>query len=305
MSAQLDRYYRSSGAVPFKGTLLMLLAGTVAAAVFSFIYALVNRYNPFIYVTFVATIVFAAAIGAGVHWGASAGAVRNRMFVRLVAVVLGLLGGYLAWVWFVWMFFGYDPDMILLDPLAMLHVMHFLGQNGVWSVRGHTPTGFVLYGVWLLEAAAIAFLTAVTAVEELKPYCETCGRWCERLSGALVLSGRDRDALRRDLEEERYAALDERVAPDINPNDCVHVTIHRCPDCVESNYLTASHVKLETTKEGAELKTNDFIKYLWIPQSVVAQIQSRLSSADSEEDDDDTAEEDQPSSATDPEPEPA
>lgn len=276
MSSQPDRYYRNSGAVPFKGTLLMLVAGTLTAAVLSFIYALVDHYNPFIYVTFLATLVLGGGIGGAVYGAARSGAVRSRPFVMLVAFTMGLLGTYLAWVWFVWILARWDTQAIVLDPLGMLHIMSVLGENGVWTIRGNTPTGFVLYAVWLVEAVAIVGCATMCAAAEFVPYCEACGRWTESLGEPFVLTSADRDRLRTDLEDERYAVLDERLTPDINPADCVHVTVHRCPNCTESNYLSASHITVTQSKDNTEVKTNDFVKHLCVPEAVVAQVEQLI-----------------------------
>ena len=50
MSSQADRDYRPSGKIPFVGTAAMLLVGTLVALLVSFIYALISRYNPLIYI---------------------------------------------------------------------------------------------------------------------------------------------------------------------------------------------------------------------------------------------------------------
>ncbi|QDU35744.1 hypothetical protein Mal4_00260 [Maioricimonas rarisocia] len=280
MTLRPERYYRNAGAVPFKGTMMMLIAGGLTAIVLSFIYAVIDYYNPFIYFTFIATAILGAAIGGAVRWGGTVGAVRNRGFRLLVGIFCGLIGAYFSWVWFILVLAEWNPDAIVLDPLQMVNLIQFLAANGVWEIQGSRPTGMTLYAVWFIEAAMIFGIAATTAGQAIEPYCEPCGRWTDAVDEVLFLPHTDPAALQVDLEEERYEALDKLSDTDVDRSDCLTVTLRKCPECDESNFLSVGHLTVTQTKEGPQVNTKPLITGLCVPDEVVESIRERARKAE-------------------------
>ena len=116
MSDNTDRYYRPSGRIPFFGTVLMLALGTLVALISSFIYAVISRYNPIIYIQFFVTLGFGAVMGITVNSVGYKMKVRNRFFAVLISMVIGMLGLYFAWVWYIWMLFDWDTNLLIFQP---------------------------------------------------------------------------------------------------------------------------------------------------------------------------------------------
>ena len=58
-----ERYYRPSGKIPFAGTIGMLVVGSTVAFLGGFIYALISRYNPLIYIQMFVTFGFGIIMG--------------------------------------------------------------------------------------------------------------------------------------------------------------------------------------------------------------------------------------------------
>lgn len=280
MTLRPERYYRNAGVVPFKGTMLMLIAGGLTAIVLSFVYALIDYYNPFIYFTFVATAILGAVIGSAVYWGGTVGAVRNRGFRLLVGIACGVVGVYFAWVWFIFLLAEWNTEAIILDPLQMTNLIQFLAANGVWEIQGQQPTGMALYAVWLIEAGIIFGVAAMTAGQALQPFCEPCGRWTEVVDEVLFLPKTDVPALQVDLEEERYEALDRLADEDVDRSDCLTVTVQKCAECDESNFLSVGHLTVTQSKEGPQVNTKPLITGLAVPDDVAETIRERARRAD-------------------------
>jgi hypothetical protein len=149
-----ERYYRDSGAAPLFGTVLMMGCGIVAATVLSFIYGFVAYWNPFVYVTVVATGLFGLGVGIAVNVGATLGKVRNPLYARLVGVTMGLLSLYLCWAFYLYAVLKANPELcpivglqqaeFFFDPSQMYALIQWIGDNGMWSMFGGTPKGWGL-----------------------------------------------------------------------------------------------------------------------------------------------------------------
>lgn len=280
MSSLGERYYRDSGAVPFAGTLLMMGCGVVAAGVLSIVYGFLDYYNPLIYVTGIGTVVLGIGTGGAITFGSTLGKVRNRMYARIVGVVVGCLTVYLAWVWYLWAAqmdlrelheaIGLRQAELSFDPSRMLELIKLIADNGLWSIFGANPTGLVLYALWLVEAGLILGFTVMVAAGNDSPFCEPCNEWTDDDENVVVLQNTGHAELVRDLEDEQYEVLDRLRTEALDPNDCLLVTLHTCPNCDESNYLSITHVLTTVNKKDEEEKAEtEVIKNLWIPADLV------------------------------------
>jgi hypothetical protein len=275
-----DRYYRPSGAVPFVGTLLMLLCGGAAAAVLSFVYGLLTAYNPYVYVTFLATVLFGLGMGAAVVAGAVVGNVRNRAFVAVVAACVGLAGLYLSWavyIPYVLRQMGWKGAPFIFEPEYLFTIIQAFGETGVRKIHNWVPKGWILYSLWLTESALVLGASLTLALAPRKPFCEFCRRWTSEDKPDRPLALADPDRLRIALENERYEVLDELREGESALENCLRVTLHTCPRCAESNYLTVSHVQLTTDRQGnVQTKSTDLVQRLRIPESLVEHLRRTL-----------------------------
>jgi hypothetical protein len=268
MYDETDRYYRSSGRVPFGAILLMQLAGGLTAALCAAIYAAIEWWNPFIYLTFLATFVFGFATGYAVNAAARIGKVRSRMFTGLIGTAAGILGVYLTWVFYSYCLFrfGLKVELMLWNPLDLWDLMRQIMENPVWEMRGFKPEGWMLAVLWLLEAGIIIGTSAMAALADDKPFCDPCDTWTDSTVSGAIMPVTDPEALRRDLEAEKYGVLDDLMAEPASPTNFYQAMIHSCPRCEESNFLTVSHVTITTDSEGnPQSKAEPVVKYLRIP----------------------------------------
>ena len=273
-----ERYYRDSGAVPFAGTLLMVGCGVVAAGLFSIVYGFLDYYNPFIYLTGIGTVVLGVGTGAAITFGSTLGKVRNRLYARIVGAVVGSLAVYMAWVWYLWAAQREIPKLhqaialhqaeLSFDPSQMLELIRLIADEGLWSIAGATPSGIVLYALWFVEAGIIFGFTYSVAAGNDSPFCEPCNEWTDDDDNLIVLQNTAHAELVRNLEDEQYERLEHLRAETHDPHDCLLVTLHICPNCDESNYLSITHVLTTVNKKDEEEKT-EVIKNLWIHADLV------------------------------------
>lgn len=273
MTNHPDRYYRSAGAVPFSGILLMSALGFVAAAVCGGLYALADWYIAYDIVPFFCAPLAGAGIGAAVRGGGMLGRVRHRGFLALVGLAMGLVGAYFSWVVFIriWDAGGFW----LWDPLGLLLAINEISEVGVWE---NQPTGIWLKLIYGVETLAITITSAVVASLPSRPFCDPCNQWTQQRPETAILKLTDPEALRERLEDSQYEALDELFDPAVDASNCFHANVFTCPGCDESNYLTVSHFTI--VQKGGETHQNDerFVNFLWVPQEVVEQVK-RLAAA--------------------------
>jgi hypothetical protein len=266
----------------------MMGCGIVAATVLSFIYAFVDYWNPFVYVTVVATGLFGLGVGIAINIGATLGKVRNPLYARLVGVVMGLLSLYLCWAFYLYAVLKADPELCLIvglqqpefffDPLRMYALIQWIAENGLWGMFGGTPTGWALYGLWFVEAAIIFIATVVVASGNESPFCEPCNAWTDDADNLLQLENTDFEEFRRDLEDERYERIDELHTGQHDAKDCMRVTLHTCPKCDESNFMTIKHVEVTLDNDGDESEDEtDVVKRLMIPAELVTHLKAAAS----------------------------
>lgn len=280
-----DRYYRDSGAVPFGGTLLMLVCGIVTAVVLACVYAFLSYHNPFVYISFLGTAFFGLVTGGAVTFGSVLGKVRNPFFTRLVGLFVAAVALYCCWAFYLWallldnsnlaMALGLQNAQLSFDPARMASLIQLINKNGLWSMFGGTPTGLVLYALWAVEAIIIVGAIILVAGGSDAPFCESCNDWTDETADLLALEKTDFAELRNDLEAESYSKLNELNTGEHDPADCLCLTLHTCPKCEEANYLTIKHTKITIDKEGDEQKEEtDVVNRLAIPVELVERLQT-------------------------------
>ena len=243
--------YKHSGRVPVAGLLWSLMLGGATAAVLGVVYAYATNYIPLVYINFLLTIAFGAAIGGAVGAGARMGRVRNLPVAVAAGVLMGLVGLYVAWAFDPMARFGFSP---VFDPLALYAYMQVFYENGFWGMSGdNTVSGIFLGLVWAAEAGAILFIAGKIPAGVLadKPFCETCIEWgtTEGAVQRLSVTPKQQDSLNRLLTGDLEAlAQFDRTPGDQGPYLTLDLTT--CGSCAESNFLTVSLVTPTTDREG-------------------------------------------------------
>ena len=86
------RYYEPSGVCPPEAIGFMLGIGFVTALVLGYIYTYISYYNPFIYINFIATIIFGGALGVMVSIAGQMGKNRSPKMGLIFGLIVGFIG---------------------------------------------------------------------------------------------------------------------------------------------------------------------------------------------------------------------
>lgn len=270
------RYYQNSGRFSLIGliigtVIIVLIAGLLAA-----LYAIIDRYNPFIYINFLATLFLGAFVGAGVLFAVNVGKVRSPSVKWFLALFGAFFAVYVNWVVYLYSLSNYE--YLFFDPVLIFNVLVELGEQGTWSFKSTKPTGWGLYSIWLLEAGVIIGSAINTVKGENDPFCEGCENWLEEVEGvmALVPVG-DKESFVRDMENENYDRLlqFDRFR---EGTGFTQVDLFICSSCEEGpHYLTVKDVQFKTDSDGKVEREDSFVvKNLSISKSCLDQITERV-----------------------------
>ncbi len=127
-----------------------------------------------------------------------------------------------------------------------------------------------LYAFWIVEALFVVLLSMAVAGSDETPYCDYCGVWTKKQKDVANFALTDPAHLATELEEERYEILDKLHGQPAHPKNCLKATVHSCPRCEDSDFLTVSHSVLTVDGDGNE-STNEtaLVKQLRVPRDVV------------------------------------
>ncbi len=241
----------------------MVAGGVVAGLVVGAIYAYLSLYNPFVYFTVIATMVFGAAVGGVVGMGASMGSVRAPYLVALIGFAMGLVATYLSWVFYVHAVIKGD-SVWEFNPVELWDYMAAIAERGVWKMRSHTPKGTELHILWVAEAATVSGIAGWLAHSMVgnEPYCEACGQWTSTVveNGPLSLS-ESQDLLRAQLESGQIEALLQ--LPPAEDSPYTSVNLHCCAGCGFS-CLSVDQVSTEYKRDEVNEKREPIVRFLMI-----------------------------------------
>jgi hypothetical protein len=272
-----NRYYKPSGAVPLVGTILMQLFGGVAALLLAALYALGTVYSPQMILNLIAVFVFGAGVGYAVNLGARIGKVRNPGFIMLLGTATGILAMYLAWVFYIYFFARRIAGLgfWIWSPEMIFTIMQGFAEEGIWSMKNWTPTGWVLWAFWIAEAVCVVLLSLAVAVANDTPYCDQCNIWTKKNKDVASFALAEPGPLKTQLEMEGYEILDALNGLPKDPADCLKATVHSCPNCEDTDYLTVSHSRIVVDGDGNQTtQETEIVKHLRIPRDLAEHLQA-------------------------------
>lgn len=206
------------------------------------------------------------AVGAVVAMGGGLGKIRNRNVVIALAILTALVACYVSWVVTVYLWF--DAEAFIFNPSDLVTIIQLVAQEGVWSLKGATPTGAALYAVWGIEAAAIigaSFFGAIGAYSE-EPFCENCNQWTK----VVELTDRlghpeDFAAFLQGLETKNYAVLTSLRNTNATEPVKMKVDLLDCSSCSKVHYLRITLIVKGVDDDGKEeVKETVIINNLFI-----------------------------------------
>ena len=278
------RYYIPSRIAPIGGLITAGCIGIAAAVVLGIVYSLLNHFNPFIYISFLATIGFGAILGAAVTKGSTIGHIRSPAMSYAITLFSGVVGVYVAWIGQI--FLVTEAKVFVFDPLIIFAAIQAFAEIGVWELRGFQPKGWQLYACWSIEAIMIIGFAYVSGGGSEDPYCERCGKWTEP-NGHIT-----RLALASDLEirtalEEDYGILTSLASQEVDDANYLDVSVHCCGSCDESNFMSLDRVAITVDSKGeVQVSTDSVVKCLIAPRSLTEGLVQLAKSSDLDEDND-------------------
>ena len=157
------------------GIALMALGAPIVGLSLGAAYAAFQFYNPFIYVNVVALEITATFAGIATGWLGVLGGTRRNLWLFLFGLLAGLAALYSSWIFFLKLL--HDAGWVIA-PGAIRALADGLAEQGVWSIKDITPTGWQLKGVWAVEAFLLLLTTGLAATGRVMegPFCEGCRR---------------------------------------------------------------------------------------------------------------------------------
>lgn len=269
-----SRYYRPSGTAPVGGILTTLAISVPVAFVIGAVYGAIAWYNPFIYINFLGILVTGGACGFVVRKGLLLGRIRSRSVANSTALFVSCVSLYASWLTY---FMAIEGEVFFAGPFAVWSGVVRIGALGVWEIFGTTPSGWVLYLIWLTEAAGLVGFAMLVAVGEETPYCEYCQEWTKEVISKIPLPYRGIDEFRAALEAEKYGGLLKKIGQPVSPALHFAFTVNCCPNCSESNFLAIHEMKHKEDSE--DLDETLQIGWLIVDGSVVERIEKRIKKA--------------------------
>lgn len=290
-------YYQSSGKAPALGVLIALVIGCAAGFVLAIGYGYLLVYIPIAgYVTFLFAAGFGGVTGFATSMGLKFGKVRNRTTWGVVVVVVSLFTFYAGWAW--WMYAllrrgGADVSLAdVFSPGQLWSLVLLVNEKGAWSMKGWTPTGIVLWILWLIEAAIIfgslfMFSGILTPPD---PFCERCTAWCQEHEGVAFTSAPTDPAalaaeapeLKRQLEQKDFSRL-EALGPPVSGEPFFRLDQYHCETCDTIHLLSLNHIHVEyDEKGGSKEDVTPMLEHLMISRQEaeeVRKIGDRLAAA--------------------------
>jgi hypothetical protein len=244
-------YYRSSWSfAPMRLVLAAVMAALAVAAL-----AAGEGYAT-LYVPYVGKVSLLLAFGFGMAAGFTLnaalriGKVRSRTLSVAFALAGTVLAFYLSWAVWTYLFLrrgsAHDASLValVLDPAQLWHAIVRINAHGAWSVRQVTPTGRLLWALWLAEAVVFCGTTFFAALGDgwSEAFCDRCRVWCKTQIDVARLAVHPHDQVRRELEAKDLAAIEQRGASAAGAQKYLRVDLESCPRCGESHFLTVAEM---------------------------------------------------------------
>ncbi|WP_133646514.1 hypothetical protein [Paraburkholderia flava] len=105
------------GSIGVRAPLYVIVPGALITALFAALYAVVIRYNPLVYFSFIGTLLFGVLTGFVAVQTAEAGQSRSRLFNLFAALVLALFGLWCSWL--IWIMLAVDHGGTVAGKLAL------------------------------------------------------------------------------------------------------------------------------------------------------------------------------------------
>ena len=242
----------------------------VASIFMAFVYNWMVIYIPIIgYFSILLTFGYAVIIGLTVAFCLTLFKVRNIWVSRLTGIFCGSLALYLAWVVFIYLFMGkFSPKSevtllaALFSPLGIWDVACAIAEKGWYTISSATPSGWVLWTFWAIEALIIQitiFLCSEGSVGS-SVFCEECGEWTESADGTVNFILDDDENLVEMFMNRDFSFLTNAVRAKSTETDFYRIDSSICSICQNFFVVSLLHVtKTYDKDENENVNENDLV----------------------------------------------
>lgn len=249
-------YYKNSIDLNFnwlKGLFVMIPAVTLLAYFYGMVFVFLDTIfggELLFIVKIVVDAVYLCAFGIVGYWVNRFLEIRDKRSIMLSGCVYGLLALYCSWVFFLGELGQRNPGGLFF-PGEFSVAINDLLEHGWFYFEGEMITGFMLWGAWLVEAAAIigapAYLYLKLSRDNL--YCETCQKWCDEYIFTGVFAYFDEEQLQKSVIAQDFSFL-EGVQLAQEDEIGYQISGNCCETCNEIFAVTLSKLPFELNDDG-------------------------------------------------------
>lgn len=293
--------YVISGRVPLSAPATTLFYGLLGIIPLAAIYSVVIKYNPFIYFSVLATLLYGALLAVIGSFACKHAKVRAPWFYGLAGACFGALGLWLQWIFWAALTYanGSETALALLTGsvevwqdflVQTAHSLHVTVGKFTQSSRGELSVGNH-YTAWAIEAFLIfgiaSLLGAFGSADEA--FNERSGRWAEvDIEGHLSHPSVDDAALTRLIQShgaEYLLAQSGTVgipSPD-QPVESLFVSCHHEPSDPEFRLVRVRVATHSVKKDGkTKIDTRPLVPLSFISRATYDELVRHLKSAEAQ-----------------------
>jgi hypothetical protein len=187
----------------------MALSIAVVGSLLSFVYLKINQINPIVILSILITFGFGALLGIIANFFIKKFKLRSPALAIIAVLIGGLIFTYFKWGLYVYWdckkysFFYSNPDSTLFDflksPSKLLDDIKTINEFGRWTYKsnsysstGHLVNGFILWIVWIVEAAILLITPMAMAASRSKyPFIEYENEWAQKYETPFLFANFD------------------------------------------------------------------------------------------------------------------
>lgn len=274
-----DLYYKNSGSFSLPKLFLFAISSVILSSIIAFIYALIARYNPFVYLQFIATLGLAVIPGMVNCQLLLIAKVRNKAISVSYGLIVGFITLYFSWSFWVYVIlnYKYSLDIILLSPIGMLETIKEINIIGVKSISNFKLNGLLLWAIWLIESIIIVGGIAYYSIADqiVRVFCENCKIWCQVAKTFELENKVELKNLERVLEAKNFSYLKSFFPKSPKSSSWLRLYIRKCPSCTNTNTLTVSQISVKADSEGNPTEVDkELINHLLISTQDIEQVEN-------------------------------
>ena len=248
----MNQEYKLSGE---SGTIWIvgIAMGSILAVLLSIVYAYIDVYNPFIYLTLLVYIGYPFGIVLIQKLVIRVSKCRNLTSAYIYGALVGLFALYANWCTFLFVLLQrYEETVpltdLMLNPGLVYEMASLISVDGWYELFGSSISGWFLWLIWIIEAIGVILAGVIggPSVMHEEVFCEDCNRWVEDIEFDLRLSATDESQITASLNDD-ISLLTNLPVSDRMETPHLRVNLHHCSEC---NNLSTADIDLMTLKQN-------------------------------------------------------